>query len=286
MFGLVNPALPFQKQRFKVVRSINLFNIQNEESLDNKKFPLDMEWVPGRRSEHILIVDSLGDLTLLDAKATSVKCKLRLEKSWLYSIDIEKESHSLMAIGSLSSKVHLVSYKPEEKKSLAEVSTLLGHRGAVKTAKFLSKDYIITGSSDSLVGLWNVNQSHKYLSMLPGHMNDINSLDVCSVDTNIFLSGGADVSVKLWDIRLLNPEVCSFLGGESSITAVRFLPGFMETFAVSSDDSKIRYMALTQTVRHQGWQVHPDSEGEQQVRSDQGFRIFFKRKTHFRDREN
>ena len=239
VFSHIKPALPVQKQKFKVVRSINLFNIQNEESLDNKKFTLDLEWLP-KRSDHVVVCDSLGDVTLVDVKSTAVKYKLRLEKSWLYSIDIDKETSSLMAIGSLSSKVHLVSYRPDESKCLVETATLLGHRGAVKTAKFLSKDYLITGSSDSLVGLWNVNQSHKYLTMLPGHMNDINTLDVCGVDNNIFLSGGADVSVKLWDIRLMNPEVASFLGGESSITGVRFIPGFMETFAVSSDDSKIR----------------------------------------------
>ncbi len=88
--------------------------------------------------------------------------------------------------------------------------------------------------------MWNLNQTHKYMAMLQGHMSDINSLDVCGTDSNIFLSGGADVSAKVWDIRLKNPEVCSFLGAESSITCVKFVPGFMETFAVSSDDSKIR----------------------------------------------
>lgn len=240
VFSLVSPALPVHKQKFKVVRSVNLFNIQNEESLDNKKFPLDIEWIPGRKSDQIVICDSLGDLTLVDVKNTAVKYKLRLEKSWLYSIDIEKETNTLMAIGSLSSKVHLVSCKPDETKIFSQLNSFLGHRGAVKAVKFLSKDYLITGSSDSMIGLWNVNQSHKYLSMLTGHMNDINTLDVCSTDKNIFLSGGADVSVKIWDIRLMNPEVASYLGGESSITDVKFMPGFMETFAVSSDDSKIR----------------------------------------------
>jgi WD40 repeat protein len=241
LFGMIAPPLPVLKQDLKVVRSFNLFNIQNAEGLDNKKFPIDIEWLPGQKSESVVVCDSLGNLLLVNAKTKAVKSKLALDKSWLYSVDCDVDSGSLMAVGSLSAKIHIVSHMPDEEIILQQTSTLLGHRGAVKTCKFLSRDYLISGSSDSLIGVWNINQSHKYMSMLQGHMNDINALAVCSIDRNIFLSGGADVSVKLWDIRLKGPEVCSYLGGESSITDVQFLPGVMETFAVSSDDSKVRY---------------------------------------------
>ena len=228
------------KQDFKVVRSFNLFTLDNEESHNNKKFPIDMQWLPDGKQEHVVVSDSLGDLNLVDAKNKVVRSKLRLDKTWLYSIDCSSDRESLLAVGSLAGKIHLVNCRLEQNKRLVESQGLTGHRGAVKTVKYLSNEYLISGSSDSLIGVWNMNQTHKYMAMLQGHMNDINTLDVNANDSNIFLSGGADVSVKVWDIRLKSPEVCSFLGGESSITCVKFVPGFMETFAVSSDDSKIR----------------------------------------------
>lgn len=118
--------------------------------------------------------------------------------------------------------------------------SLSGHRGAVKCVKYLSKNYLISGSSDSLVGVWDLNNPTRYLSMLEGHMSDIESIDVSENDRNIFLTGSNDLNAKIWDIRLKNPEVFSFIGGKSSITAVRFMPGCLETFATASDDSCIR----------------------------------------------
>lgn len=118
--------------------------------------------------------------------------------------------------------------------------TLAGHRGAVKCVKFLSNNYLITGSSDSHVALWDLNNSSRHLSMIQGHMSEIESIDVSQQDRNIFLTGSGDLTVKIWDIRLSNPEVFSFIGGKSSITSVKFMPGCLETFATSSDDSCIR----------------------------------------------
>lgn len=110
----------------------------------------------------------------------------------------------------------------------------------MKCVKFLSKNYVISGSSDSLVGVWDLNNTSRHLSMLQGHMSDIESIDVSEIDPNIFLTGSSDLTAKIWDIRLKNPEVYSFIGGKSSITAVRFVPRCIETFATSSDDSCIR----------------------------------------------
>ena len=121
-----------------------------------------------------------------------------------------------------------------------ETKTLVGHRGAVKCVKFLSKNYLLSGSSDSCIGLWDLNNPHRYMSMLRGHMSDVVSIDVSKIDRNIFLTGSGDLTAKIWDIRLKNPEVLSFIGGKSSITTVKFLPGCLETFASSSDDSCIR----------------------------------------------
>ena len=239
MFGQTQAPLGIVKSQFKVMRSFNLYNLENKGQSDNKKFPIDIEWLSLDYSDNVLVCDSLGDLTLVDAKKKAIKGKATLNDCWLYSVNADTENN-LLVVGSLNHKIHLVAFKPEEGKKLQELEKMTGHRGAVKCCQFLSKNYVISGSSDSFIGLWDVTQPHKYLAMLGGHMSDINSIDVCQKDKNIFLSGASDLSVKIWDIRLKNSEVGSFLGGESSITCVRFLPGFMETFAASSDDSKIR----------------------------------------------
>jgi WD40 repeat protein len=214
-----------------------------------------------------------------------VRSKLRLDKTWMYSIDSTNERDSLLAVGSLASKIHLISCKLDSNKKLVETQALTGHRGAVKALRYLSSEYLISGSSDSLIGVWNLHQTHKYMAMLQGHMSDINTLDVCSTDNNIFLSGGADVSVKVWDIRLKSPEVCSFLGGESSITCVKFLPGFMETFAVSSDDSKIRYILITEHLRYSSRKNLPHAAGQPRLRPHKIVRVHKQRTTDIRHRE-
>ena len=121
------------------------------------------------------------------------------------------------------------------------MTNLVGHRGTVTSAKFLSKNYLISGSTDSLVGVWDITNPHRHMQMLSGHISDVACIDVSKRDSNIFLTGSSDLTAKIWDIRLKNSEVFSFIAGKSSITAVHFLPGTLETLATSSDDSCIRY---------------------------------------------
>lgn len=150
----------------------------------------------------------------------------------------------MFVAGSLNSKIFVnrLAWNKQDKVKLT--STLIGHKGAIRTVNFLSESILLSGATDASVGLWDLNSPQKYLAMLQGHMSDILTSEVSSVDRNVFLTGSSDLTIKIWDIRLKNPQVYNFTGPQSSVTTVKFAPNSLSTFAAGSDDSFIRLFDL------------------------------------------
>ena len=120
-FATIKAPLPIVKQDIKVVRSFNLFNLANDDSLNNKKFPIDIIWMPDPHADNVVTCDSLGDLILVNAKTKALKGKLKLDNSWMYSVDYCPDHEIILGVGSLGAKIHLVQYLPDENKKLVEI---------------------------------------------------------------------------------------------------------------------------------------------------------------------
>ena len=88
-----------------------------------------------------------------------------------------------------------------DSKSLKLLNILKGHFKPVLTVAF-SKDekYLISGSSDQMVKLWDLNTSKELKSLINIHLGTINSV-VFSPIKNVFATAGEDKLIKLWEIQ-------------------------------------------------------------------------------------
>lgn len=135
-------------------------------------------------------------------------------KGALNAIAIDPKESRLLAAGGIDQRVLLYSINPIAKKRekvdlMAKQTELTGHNGPITSLAFLDNQYMITASRDSTLLLWNVNK-HGYLMSYSDHGGDVNSVDICSVNRNIIVSGSVDTAVRVWDIRMKVQCVKSF----------------------------------------------------------------------------
>jgi pSer/pThr/pTyr-binding forkhead associated (FHA) protein len=79
--------------------------------------------------------------------------------------------------------------------------------------------FIVTGGSDKLVKLWNV-EKEKEIASFVGHKMAINAVSF-SDDNKFIVTGGSDKLVKLWNVEE-EKEIASFVGHKMAINAVSF----------------------------------------------------------------
>jgi WD40 repeat protein len=92
-----------------------------------------------------------------------------------------------------------------------------GHFGSVLCGAVTRDDkYIITGSSDTKIRIWNLGKLRQK-SILEGHACQVNCLAVTS--NNFFLSGSSDKTLKLWDLKTKS-LIHNFEGHNSPIICV------------------------------------------------------------------
>jgi WD40 repeat protein len=80
-----------------------------------------------------------------------------------------------------------------------------GHGTLVTCCAFLSKNYLISGSDDSDILLWDFEKPGRYLVKFSDHEFELQCLDVFKNDGNIVASGANDATVRIWDIRMKQP---------------------------------------------------------------------------------
>ncbi len=76
-------------------------------------------------------------------------------------------------------------------------------RFIVKANFGFNENYIVSGSEDGFVYLWDVKKQKLVgtlgtRSLAFGHLNEVN--DVATVDSNIVISASDDCSVLVWDL--------------------------------------------------------------------------------------
>lgn len=119
-----------------------------------------------------------------------------------------------------------------------------GHQSLVTCSGFLSSNYLITGSDDSTLLLWDFEKTGRYLVKYSDHTFEVQSLDVFNRDGNILASGANDAAVRIWDIRMKEPCLRVFDKNQCGISAIRFMPDNVNTLAIGRDDSSINLIDL------------------------------------------
>lgn len=77
--------------------------------------------------------------------------------------------------------------------------------------------------------------------MYSEHNAHVLCMAIFEYDSNIFLTGSADLTTKLWDIRVKQPVQNFYKTHESAINTVEFFPtNEPTTFASGSDDATIK----------------------------------------------
>ena len=81
--------------------------------------------------------------------------------------------------------------------------------------------------------------------MIPGHCKEINSIDFSPFNEFLFLTGSADKSVKLWDLRHVTKSLHSFEGHTDQVLRVEWSPFSQAHLASCSIDRRVIVWDIT-----------------------------------------
>ncbi|KAG8925324.1 hypothetical protein FRC01_010359, partial [Tulasnella sp. 417] len=102
--------------------------------------------------------------------------------------------------------------------------------------------FIVSGSSDKIVQLWDAKTATPVGQPLYGHKSPVNAV-AFSPDGNLIVSGSSDTTIRVWDAKTRAPVREPLRGHDKRVNAVAFCPE--GKFIVSgSSDSTIRLWAV------------------------------------------
>eukprot|EP01016_Furgasonia_blochmanni_P033654 TRINITY_DN3539_c0_g1_i14.p1 TRINITY_DN3539_c0_g1~~TRINITY_DN3539_c0_g1_i14.p1 ORF type:complete len:440 (-),score=86.20 TRINITY_DN3539_c0_g1_i14:84-1283(-) len=200
---------------------------------------------PMKYPNQIISADEDGNLHHWDA-STGRELFTFFKSKWIMDVDFEVTEGKKLACGLIDGRVliylanQIVKKNQRENIHKSPVQELVGHSGAILCNRFLDTNYLITGSSDSNVGLWDLENPQRFLSLYCEHTADVISISVCEDDGNIFLTGSTDLTAKIWDVRTKNAMQFSYDGHTSALSTVTFVPGTKQYFATASEDSTVK----------------------------------------------
>eukprot|EP00826_Nyctotherus_ovalis_P028546 TRINITY_DN2253_c0_g3_i8.p3 TRINITY_DN2253_c0_g3~~TRINITY_DN2253_c0_g3_i8.p3 ORF type:complete len:110 (+),score=24.05 TRINITY_DN2253_c0_g3_i8:189-518(+) len=108
---------------------------------------------------------------------------------------------------------------------MSKTMEIVGHAGIVTCCNFLNENFIVSGSNDSVLILWDIEKEGASVRQFVDHESEITCMDVCEEDRNIIVSGSDDTTIRVWDVRVKEPCTRVFEESKSSINSVKFMPG-------------------------------------------------------------
>ncbi|MBL6446279.1 caspase family protein [Fulvivirga sp. 29W222] len=130
-----------------------------------------------------------------------------------------------------------------------------GHYAAIKAVAFTPDGkYLLTGSRDKSIKLWDVASGRELRSFL-GHKSTINDIDVTD-DGKYFISSSADKTAKFWEIST-GKVIRDFVGSKDIMTSVSLSPDGSKLITAGYDwVGSLWSMASGDTLRT--FKVNPD----------------------------
>ncbi|KAG8795690.1 hypothetical protein FRC12_011299 [Ceratobasidium sp. 428] len=124
-----------------------------------------------------------------------------------------------------------------------------GHRYGVSALAY-SPDgaYIVSGSHDHTLRIWDVRTGRMVGQPLEGHTDRITSVSFSPDGTRV-VSGSEDKTLRIWDVRTCTMSGAPLIGHTSSVNSVSYSPDGAQIASGSSDDTIRIWDAYTgQTV--------------------------------------
>lgn len=151
-----------------------------------------------------------------------------------------------------------------------KTKSLQKHTGGVYALKWLTPTHLLSGAGDSQIMLWDVTQGGGITKApqdtFQGHTQDVASICTWAGEENVWLSGGGDKAVKLWDKRMSdkNGMAATFYGHSEAILEVKKMHGTAEAFGTSGEDGTFRLwdMRSRRQLQKYGEEWHSTGEAD------------------------
>lgn len=116
------------------------------------------------------------------------------------------------------------------------ITTLTGHQGPVRVAKYLDNRILVSAGEDKSIKYWDTETS-KCINTLHGHVDRIWALDI-NRDLNFLASGSSDHTIRIWHSR--TGDFIRVI--DKHVNAVRALAFWMDGVLASAGDDPNIYL--------------------------------------------
>lgn len=174
-----------------ILSSTNGLIVFNKETGNISKIEIEHPVVSLQVSQNIYCALSNGDILIVDRKFNIIG-KLAENEAKIVSVDLSKDGN-YVATGGADKKIKL--WKIENEK-LTLLKTYVGHNDWVRTIKFINNKFIISGSSDNTIKIWDFNG--KLIKTLSYHSGYVWSLDY---KDGLIFSGGWDNNLFIYNLN-------------------------------------------------------------------------------------
>ncbi|KAF2940587.1 hypothetical protein DAI22_03g283700 [Oryza sativa Japonica Group] len=221
-----------------------------------------LDWTPEKN--WIVSASQDGRLIVWNALTSQKTHAIKLHCPWVMTCAFAPNGQSV-ACGGLDSACSIFNLNSQaDRDGNIPVSRILtGHKGYVSSCQYVpdQETRLITSSGDQTCVLWDVTTGQRisiFGGEFPsGHTADVLSLSINSSNSNMFVSGSCDATVRLWDIRIASRAVRTYHGHEGDINSVKFFPDG-QRFGTGSDDGTCRLFDVRTGHQLQVYSREPD----------------------------
>lgn len=144
-------------------------------------------------------------------------------------------------IALFSDDVHAISCSQDRSflcwdlQSERRISTHTQRTGGINSvALSCDESVVITCGKEQSVTFWDLRQSNPVQSIYPAHEGEATCIGVMHNNQNLFVTGGTDKTVRLWDMRTCR-SVGKNMGHSTSVTACHFSPDDRQVVTTADD---------------------------------------------------